>query len=136
MKLWIVEQGQYVEYQRLGKCNQCRACCCTREIHSKSQAASDDGEDDDTAESGDLSAFEGYSVFWAQRLWWYMKTETLATVREKPCSGFVGGLCTVWQTDEWPAICRYWPVHPNDLAAFPECGFRFERKKDESQSSG
>lgn len=128
MKLYIVEQGEFVEYARLGECNQCGTCCCTRAINCKTQAVGGYDQDDDETEPTNWSEWEGYSVFWAQHLWWYMKPETLETEREKPCDSFVDGLCTVWKTDEWPSICRYWPVHPNDLLAFPECGFQFVRK--------
>ena len=124
MKLWIVKDGKLVEYERLGECTRCGQCCCSNLI-TFSLGAHTEGALDDTAEvdDWDWSEYEGYSILRSQGLLWYVK----ATVEEekKSCGDFEGGRCTIWMQDDFPAICRYWPIHPDNLAHFPDCGFLF-----------
>jgi len=119
MKLRIVKDGKLVEYERLGECNRCGECCCNLRITCKVAAFTSQDDIDEY----DWSDNEGFSVFRAQDLIWYMK----ATMEEekKVCSEFEDGACTVWMQDDFPAICRYWPIHPDNLVHFPDCGFSF-----------
>lgn len=124
--LFIVEDGKLVEYERLGECNQCGECCCRNKISAGIQVtlAGTAGND---KEIGDLSDWEGFSVFYAQGLWWWIETKTTDQKREKACECFIDGKCADWKGDDWPAICRYWPVRPQDIVSFPECGFEFRK---------
>ena len=125
MRLWIVEDGKLVEYERLGKCKQCGQCCCSNTIMFQIGSYTEGTLDKSTeADEGDWSDYEGFTVLRSQRLLWYMS----ATVKKGkgPCEDFEDGRCTIWMQDDFPAICRYWPVHPNNLEHFPDCGFSFK----------
>jgi hypothetical protein len=128
MDILIVEDGKYVPYVRTGKCLQCGQCCCTNEIDAQVQFARcpDSTEDDGNVE--DLSEWNGFSAFKAQGLWFWFKFNIHDKNRTNECGSFVDGRCTCWKDDDFPALCRYWPVHPRDLEKFPDCGFHFERE--------
>ena len=131
MDIWIVEDGKYVLYKRTGECNHCGLCCCKNAIDTHIQLAGiqPEGKQDEGNKEPDedLSAWEGWSAFRAQFLWFWIKFDVLDELREEACGALVNGECSIWKGYDFPAICRYWPVHPNDLVKFPECGFSFER---------
>jgi hypothetical protein len=35
--------------------------------------------------------------------------------------------CALWHDEYFPAICRAWPVHPNDVKQIPDCSFTFRK---------
>jgi Fe-S-cluster containining protein len=131
---YTVEQGHPVHYVRSGECNRCGACCGARSTIRYTvevQVGSDeDAESGDSWQAADWSAWGGYTLFWAQGLWWYVKVLSVED-DPNPCRAqdTQTGLCTLWNTDEFPAICRYWPFRSSDLDSFPQCGFSFERGK-------
>lgn len=127
---WIVEDGKLVRYTRYGSCNMCGKCCCSQLI--RAQFTSTLVYDSDVAENievddDDWSEWEGWSAHSQYGLWWWWK---FATEDEaKICGSFINGKCESWGSKDFPAICRDWPAHPNDLERFPGCGFSFEREK-------
>jgi Fe-S-cluster containining protein len=124
---WIVESGVLIPYERKGECLGCGICCRGNNIRA-TITKSQDGQDDDGLIIERLEEkWEGYSVFQIGDVWRWYKTELLE--EERVCTSLVGNKCECWQTEEWPEICRYWPFHPRDLEAFPECGFTFEMKR-------
>lgn len=127
MNIWIEEGGKLIPYQRLGACKACGLCCCSMHITAQVQVDYPGNPDSDEQQDNDYSGYEGFSVFRAQGLWWWWKIEVNDKPRDKPCDSFISGKCNFWKQDDWPAICRYWPVHPDNLEQFPECGFSFER---------
>jgi Fe-S-cluster containining protein len=130
MIFWIVENGKLVEYERLGECNRCGKCCNTKCI-SFTLGAYSEGPSD-KAEDYDWSDYEGYSIFRAQGLTWYM---TVTTKEEAGiCSDLDDNVCTLWMQDDFPVVCRYWPVHPDNLEHFPNCRFSFERREYSNES--
>lgn len=130
MKFWTVENGKLVLYERTGQCNKCGACCCTRTITYQMEVGFASGKREDDGERDyDWSSREGWSMFVAQGIWWYFK---VTSIEEKSpgdtvCDRLVDGLCNVWRGDDFRPICRYWPFHPSNVKAFPECGFRFKK---------
>jgi len=125
MLIWTVENGELVEYERHGECNQCGECCCTKTIGYRCRANSQ-GKNEEGEEQVDYGDWEGWHSLYAQGLtWWFKITE----VKDEPyeCSRLQDGKCDVWKSDEFPAICRYWPFHPSNLEKFPNCSFTFER---------
>lgn len=126
MKLWIVEDGELVAYERMGKCNRCGQCCCGNVITFQLGAYTEGTLDNSTeAEDGDWSNYEGFTVLRSQGLLWYMKATT--EEEKRACSKFEDGACTAWMQDDFPAVCHYWPVHPDNLEHFPDCGFTFRK---------
>ena len=123
MDLTIIENGERIKYIREGECNLCGACCCKNVIGVKIVAGVGNSSDDDT----DWGDWEGYSEFWSQGIWWWVKLDIKDEMHEKPCAGFVDGKCVDWDTRKFPAVCRYFPVRPRDIEKFPECGFSFRR---------
>lgn len=72
----------------------------------------------------DWSDYEGFSIFWAQGMWWYFKLGSLGV--SKCCAALKDNLCSIWMDEtEFHPICRYWPFHPTCLNEFPDCGFGF-----------
>lgn len=49
--------------------------------------------------------------------------------REKLCGCFdlEAKSCSKFGTEEWPDICRKFPVKPSDLDGLTDCGFSFRR---------
>ena len=134
MNIWIVEDGQLVQYERTGQCNQCGACCCTHTIsysmsctlRTPSRQVTEKDSDQDWAGS------EGWSALYAQGVWWWFNVTEIED-KPDPCPGFSVETkrCTRWEDmEDFPPICRYWPVNPKDIAKFPQCGFSFERTED------
>lgn len=120
MRFWIVEDGALVEYERLGECRRCGQCCCGSLITFRLAAFTGDDVDE-----FDWSDNEGFSVLEAQGLIWYMKADVDGEART--CAALEEGACTIWMQDDFPAVCRYWPVHPANLEHFPDCGFSFRK---------
>ena len=137
MDIWIVEHGKYVLYKRTGECKRCGLCCCKNVIDTQVQLAEIQPEDkqreNDNEPDEDLSAWEGWSAFRAQALWFWIKFNVHDELREEACGALVAGKCSEWKGYDFPAVCRYWPVHPSDLAKFPECGFSFERVEHDNR---
>jgi len=136
MELYIVEDGKLVEYERSGRCNGCGECCGVKNtITYQVQVAFDSKGEERVGEPWeDWSAWEGYTILWAQGLWWYFKVTKVEDI-PSPCrkQDQETGRCSIWKTDEWPAICRYWPFKPSDLEPFPECGFSFKRDSQQTK---
>ena len=120
MRFWIVKDGKLVEYERLGECQRCGGCCCTFLITCKIAAFASK----DSISDHDWSDDEGFSVFYSQGLIWYMEFR-VEEAEERVCKSLEKDICTSWMKDEFPATCRYWPVHPDNLEHFPDCGFNF-----------
>ena len=134
MDFSIVENNRFVHYRRSGSCKQCGKCCCTTEIRAQVQVTTDDADKSNRSgpsDLGDLSDWEGFSVFCARGLWWWIKIEVTDEPQLELCSAFIDGRCNCWNTVDWPVICEYWPVHPMNLERFPDCGFSFERIEQE-----
>jgi len=127
---WIIEEGKPVEYIRRGSCNVCGECCCKYNISCKFTSALVEDNEIRNAEknnvNGDWSEWEGWSTHSQYGIWWWWKL-SIGDRKEKPCPSFVDGKCTNWGDEDFRAICRDWPVHPDNLENFPDCGFRFER---------
>jgi hypothetical protein len=122
---------------RTGECVRCGACC---EDHDRPDyfigllVDGDDGADGDDADrevssspegmggtlpSGAVVAedWDGWWVFWRQ-----------SGVRPGPCPQWKGdGVCAVYGADDFPHVCRKWPVLPMELENYPACGYRFVR---------
>lgn len=133
---WIVEDGVLVEYRRSGECKRCGQCCCGVTINyteGMQFVSSEKGEE--KQQDLEWSEYEGYSVFRAQGLWWYFRTNSIEENAEDRCEALSAeGQCEDWGDPErFKPICRYWPYHPKDLEHFPDCGFSFE--KVESQDA-
>lgn len=131
MDIWIVENGELERYKRFGECNGCTACCrdkrITYQLSVTTRSSNDDG---DQTQVIDWSNHEGWAAIKKMGLWWWIKTTKVEDRDTGDACATLdkNGKCKKWQdVDEWPALCRWWPVHPDDLAQFPQCGFEFER---------
>lgn len=126
MIFWVVEDEELVKYERVGVCTRCGECCCDHLITFRLRVDYE-GEEDEDDSSRDWSGWEGFSIFRAQGLLWYMKAERGEETRI--CSDLDVGGCGIWMQNDFPAVCRYWPIHPDNLEYFPNCGFSFRRGK-------
>jgi len=138
LKLYIVEDGALVEYERVGECNGCGDCCEAKHtICYQVQVAGDTKLDTklDTDEPGDdFATHEGWTCLWAQGVWWWWFVYDDDEDRQR-CSRLDAETrrCTCWMdTIDFPAICRYWPVHPKNIERFPRCSFSFTRAEKTS----
>lgn len=133
---YTIENGKAVHYVRTGECNRCGDCCGIKntitynvEVHF-GESAPDETKD---WKEEDWSAWEGYTLFYAQKLWWYFKvTEVSQKEDPQPCGQQDQDtqLCEQWDdVDKFPAICRYWPFRQSDLEQFPNCGYTFTKEK-------
>jgi len=133
MDFWTVEKGELVRYRRTGQCKQCGQCCYQKRItFSMAVGAATTTGEGTSQEDKDWSSREGWSIFYAQGIWWYFIVQEIAYDAEKRCPKLSEELlCEEWMDPvEFRPICRYWPFHPSDLEMFPDCGFSFERMDD------
>jgi len=134
MNVWIIEDGAFVPYTRRGQCNQCGQCCCAHTIsYRMSVSFGNDDEPMGDADDDDWSDWEGWSVLYAQGVYFWFKVTDVAA-EPKPCPVYDAEThqCTEWQNPEtFRPICRYWPFNPEDIANFEGCGFSFERAAPE-----
>ena len=128
----IVENGQFVEYERLGSCSMCGQCCCQKTIKAKFASAllNDRNrpsipKNSEKKQEEDWSDWEGWSARSQYGLWWWWKLMPIE--QGETCRSYLNGRCAVWGRDNSPAICRDWPFHPDNLEHFPDCGFHFEK---------
>ncbi len=128
-----VEDGELVEYRRLGSCNQCGKCCCKHTITYKmtTQLAGRSGGEMSEEDYDDWSDWEDWSVFYAQGVWWYFLVTDM-TDKPNVCGCLTDeGRCSIWQDPlKFKPVCRYWPWHPSETENFPECGFSFEKVEE------
>jgi hypothetical protein len=130
---WTVENGQLALYRRSGQCNQCTECCCTHEITYQLEVGFNSGKrDDENEENYDWSHREGWHIFLAQGIWWYVNIVSIERrEKDKPCSALVNGKCSIWDTNDFTPLCRYWPFHPGNIEQFSRCGFSFEKVRED-----
>ena len=126
----IIENGGYVKYLREGECNLCGLCCCKNVIGVRIEACLGRNPDGYAGEVN-WEAWDGYSHFQSQGMNWWVKFDVKDEMQEHGCSSLVDGKCSIWKGDEFPAVCRHFPVHPRDIEKFHECGFSFRRVDDD-----
>lgn len=127
MIIWSVEEGKLVKYERTGECNQCGKCCYG--IKFKWDVKSDKGQEEEEVEQPNWSDHDGWRMIYAQGMWFYFKiTSYTQDPEERCCELGEDNKCKIWKDPiKFKPICRYWPFHPDDVAAFPGCTFKFER---------
>lgn len=135
---YTIENGKAVHYERTGECNKCGECCGIKNTISYNVEVRFGRSEEDKTEDwkeDDWSAWEGYTLLWAQGLWWYFKVESVYQKEEpQPCGSQDSDtmLCNCWDdVDEFSAICRYWPFRQSDLDEFSNCGYTFKEIIDE-----
>ena len=133
--MYIVEDGKLVEYERTGECCKCGDCCHNKDaliyIVQGHWPSDEELKDPDAFKDDDWSAWEGYSLIWAQGIWWYFK---MLPSLDKPqyCEAYDPDTCLCTCFDDkiqLPAICTYWPFRESDMAEFPNCTFKFNKKE-------
>lgn len=123
--VYVVEGGVPVEHRLVGACNECGQCCCEQDISYQVIVEPDTL---DVRTWARLPEYEGWCFFSSQGLWWFWRICEITATREHRCKHYSDdGRCRIWNMEQFPAICRYWPVHPVAGGEFPDCGFRFER---------
>lgn len=131
MYIWIVEQGQLVLYKRNGECKGCGACCREYFISFETGHCS---KEEVVAKGEDFLSWEGWSYIEDGDFCRWMKATVLGIRhREKQCISLDGNRCKLWRDDAWPFVCRYWPIHPQNLERFPDCGFAFEKTEEKKE---
>ena len=118
---WIVENGDLVLYKRTGECRQCGQCCCSNLITGERAI----GSGEETKEGEEYPDLEGHSAFLDGETWIWLKYTVSEKTRPNGCDSLVDGKCGCH--DDKPEACRYWPVHPDNVAWFPDCGYEFEK---------
>ena len=123
--IWIVENGEPVKYERTGECNGCGECCIGHRIEFQFDVA--DAHSKGKEQVCDYAEKEGWSALKAHGVWWWFRINEIADSGDR-CGELECGKCKVWKDDqEFPPLCRYFPVHPNNLEHFQKCGFSFRR---------
>lgn len=127
--VWVYESGEDespIGYVRKGRCNGCGVCCRDRHqygYHSEAAPGSlpfrAPRGTKGAARAGPLVAenWDGHWVYWS----------LLAVPAGVDCPAFDDiDRCSVFETDEWPEICRKFPMLPYEMSDYPNCGFHFE----------
>ena len=128
MRIYIVENGRLVAYERTGQCNHCGKCCYKHIEFQITSQTFDPNYEPSADGDADWSEHEGFSILLAHGLWWYFKVNYVKD-RDTACPMLRNGNeCGEWMdAKRFRPICRYWPFNPHDLEQFPECGFAFEK---------
>jgi len=67
-----------------------------------------------------LKVAEKWDGYW---VWW----RRLDAAPILSCAAFEEpNICTCFMADGWKELCRKWPIIPEELADYPNCGFYFE----------
>ena len=138
---WAVESGELVRYDRSGECKQCGECCKAGIFYQTEVGTAARSHEHESEEEADWTGREDWNMFIAQGIWWYFKVgfpaddavAQLVPCGDLDCAGGVN-FCTSWQDEGFRPICRYWPFHPNHVARFPKCGFKFEKVEVEEET--
>ena len=116
------ERNHKKYYSRTGKCdyNQCQAACCRFKII---QAI------DRTKRAIYFSDFNNEDNFQIRRL-----NGHDCYIRSKLCEHIeIDGGCIIHKSRRQPRVCRYFPMHPDDMmfiAVKGVCGFKFKKLKN------
>jgi len=126
MNFWIVGDGKLSGYERTGECLHCGQCCILgNRIHYEFTVGAT--SDNKGSDGDDWTMFQHHGV------WWYFKAR-IEDGTPKACPSYEAPDCLCWQDAEtWPAICRYWPMHPN--LPLENCGFTFRKKERDDESN-
>lgn len=131
MNVWLVKDGELVEYQRTGHCTQCGECCRRTITYEWSVQKGKDLDEDE--EPRDYSEHEGGTYIWYYGVWWFFRTTRIEELKDdSACDSFSKPHCCEMHDDPQGrrAVCFFWPYHPDDLKHFPKCGFKFEEVDD------
>ena len=136
---YVVKDGKYIKYNRIGECNKCGDCCGTKNTITYALTTTLGRAISAPAEmtAAEMLPWEGYTTFQAQGIWWWFKVlKTELQIEEEACNAQDKEtmLCKGWKdVIEFPAICSYWPFKTSDLELFPRCGFSFIKVIEEEQ---
>lgn len=134
--LWLYSNGDLDEepelWWRLGACTRCGKCCeraggIIRYCLSREEGYNGPQPDASVPrlpdwEKGKPIVAENWEGFWT----WWQQMEPAEKIGG--CDQYDGhSTCKVFGTDDWPEICQKWPLFPNELENYPDCGFSFER---------
>lgn len=121
---WDLDRNVATEFERIGDCNGCGACC--KALIRFSVVNSKNADDHDPRDLGDCVDDQGV---WAEilvndtrRL--FKVTEINHNPAEKPCSKLGENNKCMVHFDK-PRICSVWPVIPEQVTPFPECSYSF-----------
>ena len=119
---------------RTGACRRCGACCeATERPHYLMGLLDDDGSGEADGEAADVPVvdppeeaptgpvsaerWDGHWTFW-------QATPPMPGA----CPMWRGeGVCAVYGQDNFPDVCRKWPMFPGEMDGYPTCGFHFHR---------
>ena len=136
MKLYIVENGKLVRYERHGECKKCGACC-RKKITFRFEVLRA-SKPDEASSPEDWLDWENFSVIFARGIYWYVLVTSIEDPEPDdefvPCQSLKDNLCSI-REDQFkiPPLCPLWPVHPKDL--LPGCGYSFEKCEPEDEES-
>ena len=123
---------------RTGECTRCGQCCEQHHLFNYYATGDKSNENAPPLPKNAPVAPHGFKIGVpiAQEHWegyWRYWQRQDRILEDKACEAFVDGLCTLHELEEGgkPEICRKWPIMPNDIEPFPECGFSFEKLEDE-----
>ena len=126
MKIDVIENGEpaVYYYERLGQCNHCGDCCRRRiGCHGFQVTGSLSSLMDD---QGDFSQYDDGTVL-IQFLGVHWLFSPCTTNETQECPHLKNERCDRWMKQLSHPLCYFWPVHPDNLSEFPNCGFSFER---------
>ncbi len=116
---WNYDKGVLTEWIRKGECNGC-GDCCTAAIQVRTLGGPD-GRWAGTATDGRgvwTEAMDGQKAYFAQ-------TVNMGAPGLHVCSEYVDGKCQIHAVK--PTLCRVWPIHPEQVKAYPRCSYTFTR---------
>lgn len=131
MNLYLIADGQAVEYERQGHCLACGQCCRKDIKYQWEVQMPVRVERKDRNEPDWYKDYPGWSMVFAMGAWWAFHVDAITDKQDAPCAQFCAatGQCRAFQDlQNFNQMCWFWPIHPKDL--FPGCGFSFVRVED------
>lgn len=119
---WDYTKDEATEFERLGDCNGCGACCKAVIAFVVSGRV----KDKDARNLGDSTDGEG---IWAEvqkdKKRRYFQVTSVQETDKVNCSKLgENNQCTVHSGK--PVLCEVWPVIPEQVTPFPECSYSFK----------
>jgi len=129
--VFVVEDGGFVKYERLGECLACGDCCRKFNYSFQRTTVSIMAPGDEVDEEKDIGKWEDWAVEnWDNKdEWTWWGPFEIISLDEPKCRCFdpLTNHCSEFGQDDWREICRKFPFRQADLEGLDNCAFSFRR---------
>lgn len=136
-EIWVIRDGEWIQYERLGECLACGDCCAKFNYAFKRTTVSimdPNGNEHDCVDNDkDISKWNNWAIEdWDDNgKWTWWGPCDITPLDKPPCHLFdpATNHCSEFGKEGWKEICRKFPFRPEDLDGLDNCGFSFKETK-------